>query len=896
MATAVFGGGYWGNKIIRILKEDVAVIYDTHQATLDGLDEEFSDIPKVTSVDKVWKFSTVKRVVVVTPPHTHYDLIKDALTRGLDVYVEKPLVKSSAEAEELYALSQSLGRVLMVGHVTNYHPTVQVLLDRIRTQRYGSLRKIETQRLGAGFLRTDIDVMWDLGIHDVSVSLRLLKQGGFELDESSVRAMHSKAVGLHSDTVFAQANFTNKTIGKEAMLEIHTAWHNTGKERILRLVFENALISWDATKVIDDKTQLKVCEFVNGPPPAYSILLQEVETEFPSPSSTLMPLDTELLHFLDCCKNRSTPLTDGAEGIRVLKFLELVSACDSKRSDVARECEKTPVFTDNPNAEEAFVHPTSVVERGAKIGKGTRIWYFCHISKNCCIGDNCNVGQNCYFGEGTVLGNNSKVQNNVSVYDGVVCEDDVFLGPSMVFTNDRNPRSAHLRPFMKTFVKRGASIGANATIVCGTTLGEFCMVGAGAVVTKDVKPYALVYGNPARQRGWVDKDGNIAEEQLEVSPSIFPTFTASEEWKLIKQDVIQRTKNVFQEGRFINGPEVTELEKQLANFVGVPHCIGVGIGTDALQLALMAKSVSTGDEVIVPTLTYIATAEAVALQGAVPVFVDILPGTYNIDPKAVEEAISYKTKAVIAVSLFGEVAPLEEIKVILTTLGRNDIALIEDAAQSFGAERDGLKSCGIADISCTSFYPTKPLGCYGDGGAVFTEDEKIATKIRQLANHGSTELDVHMSLGFNSRLDTLQAAILLSKMKIISETLRSRHKVAQIYHEYLRSEKQLNLPSLNDSSVYAQFTMQLEDQASRDKLKSELEKAGIQTRIYWAIPVHLPPVFQQTKCIVKPCPVAESVCKESLSLPIYPYMKVEDTVRIAVAVKKALRVLNGLPA
>ncbi|MBZ7942702.1 DegT/DnrJ/EryC1/StrS aminotransferase family protein [Campylobacter molothri] len=305
-----------------------------------------------------------------------------------------------------------------------------------------------------------------------------------------------------------------------------------------------------------------------------------------------------------------------------------------------------------------------------------------------------------------------------------------------------------------------------------------------------------------------------------------------------KDEIDAEIQNVLQNSSFIGGLKLNEFEKNLAHFVGIKHAIGCSSGTSALYLALRALDIKEGDEVIVPDFTFIATAEAVALVGAKPIFVDINLNNYNLDFKAVEQAITSKTKAVIAVSMFGQMSDLKKLNEMLKN---KNITLIEDGAQSFGASFKKEKSCSIAPISCTSFFPSKPLGAYGDGGAIFCHDDALAQKIRILLNHGQTERYKHEFIGINARLDTLQAAILNVKLKFLEQEIEKRQILAKIYNENL---KNCVIPKIdNDAkSVYAQYSILVENRA---RILQKFEKANIPYAIHYPTPLHKQPCFKE---------------------------------------------------
>ncbi|KPD31149.1 MULTISPECIES: DegT/DnrJ/EryC1/StrS family aminotransferase [Pseudomonas aeruginosa group] len=346
----------------------------------------------------------------------------------------------------------------------------------------------------------------------------------------------------------------------------------------------------------------------------------------------------------------------------------------------------------------------------------------------------------------------------------------------------------------------------------------------------------------------------------------------------IKDKLELAIARVLEHGQYILGPEVAELEQKLAYYVGVRHCISVANGTDALQIALMALGVGPGDEVITPGFTYIATAETVALLGATPVYVDIDPSSYNLDPNLLLSAITSRTKAIIPVSLYGQCADFDTINEIA---GARDIPVIEDAAQSFGASYKGRRSCSLSKIACTSFFPSKPLGCYGDGGAIFTDDDDLARVMRQIARHGQDRRYHHIRVGVNSRLDTLQAAILLSKLEIFDEEMQLRQRVAQLYSSLLRAAGVDSVPYVEpyNVSAWAQYTIRVEE---RDKVQSYLEAAGIPTAVHYPIPLNKQPAVSNDKAYL---PVGDMVAEKVLSLPMHPYLTdqaVETVVKALV--------------
>jgi UDP-2-acetamido-2-deoxy-ribo-hexuluronate aminotransferase len=343
----------------------------------------------------------------------------------------------------------------------------------------------------------------------------------------------------------------------------------------------------------------------------------------------------------------------------------------------------------------------------------------------------------------------------------------------------------------------------------------------------------------------------------------------------LKEKIDTGINRVLAHGLYIQGPEVFELEEKLAAYTGAKYCISCANGTDALQIAQMALGIGLGDEVITPGFTYIATAETVALLGAAPVYVDIDPRTYNLDCGQLESAITPRTKAIIPVSLFGQCPDMDAINDIAAKHG---IPVIEDAAQSFGATYKGRKSCSLTTIATTSFFPSKPLGCYGDGGAIFTNDEELATIMRQIATHGQDRKYHHIRVGVNSRLDTLQAAILMPKLEILDDEIRNRQKVADNYNAALRKIGiEPPFVASENTSAWAQYTIQLDN---RDQLQAQLKEAGIPTMIYYPLPLNKQPGMSAYKCDL---PAGDAASGRVLSLPMHPYLGSDEIKTIASA-------------
>lgn len=544
-----------------------------------------------------------------------------------------------------------------------------------------------------------------------------------------------------------------------------------------------------------------------------------------------------------------------------------------------------------------FVHESSYIDTPCEIGDGTKIWHFSHIMKNSKMGNNCNIGQNVVISPDVILGNNVKIQNNVSVYTGVICEDDVFLGPSMVFTNVTNPRSHIIRrdQYQRTLVKKGASIGANAVIVCGNDIGRFSFIGAGAVITKDVPDYALVVGNPGKIVGWMchcgirldfqnkkkttcsacGKDYEMIndkqiEEKTDATISSVPLLDLKAQYTTIRSEIEPVVKEVIESQYFILGPKVKALEEQIATYSQTKYAIGVSSGTDALLIALMALDIAPGDEIITTPFSFFSTAGVIARLRAKPVLVDIEENTYNIDPSKIKDAITSKTKAIIPVHLFGQMADMDPIMEIAR---KHNIFVVEDAAQAIGSEyKDGRRAGSIGDIGCFSFFPSKNLGGFGDAGMVVTNDPALAEKLVQLRVHGSEPKYYHKIIGGNFRIDALQAAVLSIKLKYLDSWTERRQQNAQEYVNLLKkagADKHLTLPTIRDNyrHIFNQFVLRT---SQRDDLITHLRKHNIGCEIYYPVSLSNQECFSYLNYKKGDFPISEKAAEEVLAIPIYP--------------------------
>ncbi|NGX58482.1 MAG: UDP-2-acetamido-3-amino-2,3-dideoxy-D-glucuronate N-acetyltransferase [Chlamydiae bacterium] len=502
---ALVGAGCWGKNLARNFYE-IGVLHticDTNEALLDTYQEKYPEVNVTSNFSHMLENDDIQQIAIAAPAFQHYQLAKQVLLAGKDVFVEKPLCLDSAEAKELIHIADEQGCILMVGHILHFHPCVRKLQELVAQGDLGKIQYITSNRLNLGSYRTEENALWNFAPHDISVILSLC---GHQLPEK----VRCTGAAYLSEGV-ADKTLTTLKFPGDIQAHIYVSWLNPFKEQKLTIVGSHGLAVFDDMKPWGEKLLLyrNHVSWDEGNRPVAT----NPESESMDPPQQ-EPLKEECLHFLKCCHDRTTPLTDGDEGLKVLQVLQ--AAQDSLEADGKS---MNPAIHHISLDRKSFqIHPTAIVDKGAQIGPETMIWHFSHISSGAKIGKKCRIGQNVYIAANACLGSNVKVQNNVSVYSGVVCEDDVFLGPSMVFTNIMNPRSEVVRrdQYVQTLIKRGATIGANATILCGIELGTYCFVGAGATVTKDVKPFALMIGCPAEQKGWISRHGEKLDLPLQI--------------------------------------------------------------------------------------------------------------------------------------------------------------------------------------------------------------------------------------------------------------------------------------------------------------------------------------------------------------------------------------------
>lgn len=496
---AVLGCGYWGKNLVRNFHalDVLGMVCDPVEAGRLEARRIAPEIEVVQSIEEILGNSDVTAVAIAAPAVMHYSMAKAALEAGKDVLVEKPLCLDVDQAAELIALADQLGKVLMVGHLLQYHPCVRALHSLVAQGDLGKLHYLTSNRLNLGKIRREENALWSFAPHDISVILSLA--AGQTPDQVRCSGGEYLNQGV-ADTTLTAIRFAS---GIRA--HVFVSWLNPFKEQKLTVVGSSGIAVFDDTKPWDEKLVIyrHYLTWENGQIPA----AKKTQAE-PVKVAESEPLRNECQHFIDCCINRLQPRTDGHEGLRVLSVVQAAQrSLDSGGEAI------DPASLAGTGAVDYYVHPSAAVDDGAIIGKETKIWHFCHVMKGARIGERCILGQNVNVDGGTIIGNNVKIQNNVSIYTGLVIEDDVFLGPSCVLTNVLNPRSQVSRRglYEKTVIRRGATIGANATILCGVTIGRYAFIGAGAVVTQDIPDYALVIGNPGRQKGWMSRHGHKLE-------------------------------------------------------------------------------------------------------------------------------------------------------------------------------------------------------------------------------------------------------------------------------------------------------------------------------------------------------------------------------------------------
>jgi UDP-2-acetamido-3-amino-2,3-dideoxy-glucuronate N-acetyltransferase len=520
---AVIGSGYWGKNLVRNYHElgVLKLICDKNETVLGGFKKQHPEVDTCFALNEVLARDDIRGVVIATPAETHYTLAREALLAGKHVYVEKPLVLDEQEGEELIGLAQERKRVLMVGHLLQYHPVFVKLKELASRGELGRINYIYSHRLNLGKIRREENILWSFAPHDISMILALAGEEPESVLTTGGNYLHRR---------IADVTTTHLDFPSGMRAHIFVSWLHPFKVQQLVVVGERKMAVFNDTLPWPEKLLLYAHEIKWQDAVPVPAKAEPERLEIPQAE----PLRLECQQFLDAMSNGAAPVTDGREGLKVLKVLNASQRSldeDGSRIDLTGKRDPNLRTTTDesrrhgiahrrsggPGVTSFFAHETAIIDDNVKIGEGTKIWHFSHVLPNTTIGNHCNIGQNVVIGPDVTVGDNCKLQNNVSVYKGVNLEDGVFCGPSMVFTNVYNPR-AEIRKMDQarpTLVKRGASIGANATVVCGNTLGRYCFIGAGAVVTRSVPDHALVVGNPGRQIGWMCECGERLPDDLD---------------------------------------------------------------------------------------------------------------------------------------------------------------------------------------------------------------------------------------------------------------------------------------------------------------------------------------------------------------------------------------------
>jgi len=496
---AVIGCGYWGKNLVRVFHQlgALGAVHDTNSA----LAAEFSaryDAPAL-DIEEVFDRPEISGVVIAAPAEYHASLAVRALRADKHVFVEKPLALRSTDGEEVVSLAEERGRVLMVGHLLQYHPGYLRLKDLVDTGRLGRIQYIYSNRLNLGKIRREENVFWSFAPHDLSMILALVGESPDSIQATGYCYLHKSVADITT---------TQMTFRSGINAHVFVSWLHPFKEQKLIVVGEKAMAVFDDRRPYSEKLAVYKhgIEWRNGCPEP-----TKADAKF-EPLEQAEPLLLECQHFLNCIANQERPRTDGAEGLRVLNVLEAAERAMAEGQTICLSSvgSAPPSQIQSPRSpSEVFIHESAYVDQGCEVGDGTRIWHFTHLYESSRVGRNCTIGQNVMVGPDVSIGDNCKIQNNVSLYKGVKLEEGVFCGPSCVFTNVHTPRAGVERKdqFRSTLLRRGVTIGANATIVCGHELGAYCFIAAGAVVTRDVPPYALMVGIPAHIAGWMCQCG-----------------------------------------------------------------------------------------------------------------------------------------------------------------------------------------------------------------------------------------------------------------------------------------------------------------------------------------------------------------------------------------------------
>lgn len=485
MCIAIVGAGYWGKNLIREFYNlnVLDMVIEQDENLLNEIKNNYN-IKTSSNIQDVLNKNYITGIVIATPSETHYTIAKQCLDRNKNIFIEKPFTLDYNKSLELHNLSIQKNLKIMVGHILHYNLYIIKLKSLLKNNTIGQIKSIVTNRFSYGKIRSNENVLWSFAPHDISLIYSLLKNSSNQEPLLNIKYIDSKThcSNISESNIFLESN--------NIKVNINVSWLKPYKESSITIVGTKGILYFD-----DVKKTLSLTK--------YNLLKQNILI-----NDYITPLKNECLHFVNCLINNKIPYTNSFEALYGIRLIENIINHNNYNLDPISISEHN-----NPiNSNDYYLDSTSIIDNNTTIGKNTKIWHYTHVCESSIIGQNCNIGQNCYIGKNTIIGNYCKIQNNVSVYDGVICEDYVFLGPSCVFTNDLNPRVEYPKnSYKKTYIKYGATIGANATILCDLTIGRYALIGAGSVVVRDVPEYAVMVGNPAKQIGIIDKYGKITK-------------------------------------------------------------------------------------------------------------------------------------------------------------------------------------------------------------------------------------------------------------------------------------------------------------------------------------------------------------------------------------------------
>ena len=779
--VAVVGCGPWGRNLADAFAQNEALdsLVDESSYRADQLADELSsrgyNRPFVCSWEDALANTSIDAIALATPAPLHSSMAIAAFSAKKHVFIEKPFALTLEDAIRIQQAATSAERLLLVGHLFQYHPAFVKLKNMIEEGRLGRILHIDSRRLAFGRIREREDVFWSLGPHDISMILALAGEMPAEVTAHGFHHLRPTT----ADVATANLRFSSGT-----QAHIMVSWLHPQKERKLTIIGELATIVFDDCEKWQNKLRLfkNSVEWPENVPRAVQVGIETVSLEIQQ------PLVAECQHFLDCLENNHQPLTNGTEALRVVEVLSCIEA-QIRQSDFMRPGRKG-VFNHSP-------------------GHSSDSWpKLVHPLNNC-----------------------EPIDHDMGT---------------------------------KIFAGRGYNING------GGSVSENLLSGA------------------------------------QATPDRVPLINLQAQMCKIQEVLDVRMAKVFNHHRYILGPEVHELEVRLAQYCGVAAAITCGSGTAALTLALMALGLQRGDAVIMPDLSFVATAEPVVLLGGIPIFVDVETDCLTINPSLIDAAVTaalrsgHRAVGIIAVDLHGHPADYDELH---KAASPHALWIIGDAAQSFGARLGSRKVGSLAHVTTTSFFPSKPLGCYGDGGAVLTDNMELAQLLRSLRQHGLDKGKSNaLRIGLNSRLDTIQAAVLLCKMDVLDEELAMREQVAKRYAALLKGGATgavISLPKPRETAhtCWASYTVRVAKQQHRDFITQYLDSHGIATAIYYPLPFHKQTAYQTFSVVVQEGPssssfsssVAEQACAEILSLPMNPYLTPGAQEHIASTLRDAVR-------